>query len=186
MNKQHFFSALALTVAGFIFNGCCNDPAIVKIPASDGSAPILHWEVTVLTQTPAGPISSLTQHANPTNNLTVHTTDEVGVYLVATDNESGVKKIGTQGGFSYTCTSPGPGGVLNAAIIDGFLPKQEVIFSDLTTCGLKQWKIKRECLNVSFSCNSGTISNRSAGMTGTAENFKGEGGSINLTIEIVD
>ncbi len=184
---KHTLLFLALfTPFSLVFLSCaapCTDPEVVKIPAADATAPVLHWEVAVLTQTPAGPISSYTPYNAASNSISVHGTDQVDIYLVGRDEESGIKKIGMSGGFTYTCT-PGAG---TPFIADGIIPNDETIFNKLTTCGLKEWKIAHKNLNVAFSCGGGAaISNRSVGLTGKADNFLGGHSETQLIITVTN
>ncbi|MCW5922266.1 MAG: hypothetical protein KIS77_07985 [Saprospiraceae bacterium] len=161
---------------------CCTDPLVVKIPNNDATPPSLRWEVAVLSQTPSGPISSMNMYTEAVTNISVKTTDKVDVYLVARDDESGIKKASMKGGFGYTCIPPGGG---TAIAVDGFVPERSMDFSMLTTCGLKEWKIALEALNVSLSCpNNGALSGAMIGITGNGENFKGGTSSLTLNVNV--
>ncbi|MCB0529588.1 MAG: hypothetical protein R2791_17065 [Saprospiraceae bacterium] len=161
---------------------CCDDPMIVRIPEADGTPPALQWEVAVKSQTPDGPISSINLYNEQTTGITVKTTDQVDVYLIATDKESGVKSLMIQGGFGYTCTPQG-GGIPLA--VDGIVAKKSEAFSQLTTCGLKTWKIGYDALNVAFSCpGGGDLSAAIVTLQGNANNFKGGSSDIILNIEV--
>jgi hypothetical protein len=163
---------------------CCTDPLIVKIPNNDATPPTLRWEVAVLSQTPSGPISSMTMYSESVTNISVKTTDKVDVYLVARDVESGVKKMSMKGGFGYTCIPPGGGTTI---AVDGYVPEKSMDFSALTTCGLKEWKVSTEALNVSLSCpNNGMLSGAMIGITGNGENFKGGVSSLTLNVNVTE
>lgn len=132
--------------------------------------------------TPTGPVSSMTMYSDPVTNIAVKTTDKVDIYLIAADNESGVKKISMKGGFGYTCIPAGGG---TALAVDGFIPEQSMDFSPLTTCGIKEWKLSIAPLNVALSCpNSGLLSGGSIGITGSGENFKGGVSSLTLNVSV--
>lgn len=163
---------------------CCNDPLIVKVPDSDATLPSLRWEVAVMSQTLSGPVSSMTMYSDPVTNITVKTTDKVDVYLIAVDNESGIKKMSMKGGFGYTCIPQGGG---TALAVDGIVPEQSMDFSPLTTCGIKEWKLSIAPLNVALSCpNSGLLSGGMIGITGSGENFKGGVSGLTLNVSVTN
>lgn len=175
-----FLLGLALCALSFqACKPCCTDPEIVKIPDADATPPVLRWEVSVLSQTPAGPISSMTMYSDAVTNISVKKTDEVNVYLVARDEESGVKKMNMEGGFGFTCMPAGGG---NGLSLHGITPKRSVDFNKLMTCGLKEWKLSIEALQLSYCPNNLVISGGGINITGTGENFKG--GTSNLTLNI--
>ena len=101
------FPLLALAASWTM--GCtpsCGDPALVAIPAADATAPTGKWMVSVLTVTPSGPISSMTPYEDPSNTLSVKTTDEVTVQWVVTDEESGIKTTSMEGSWVQACSTP--------------------------------------------------------------------------------
>lgn len=137
-----------------------------------------------MSQTPSGPISSITMYADPVTNISVKTTDQVNVFLIARDDESALKKMNMKGGFGYTCIPPGGG---TAIAVDGFVPEQYMDFSVLTDCGLKEWKLSITPLNVALGCpNNSSLSNAMIGITGTGENFKGGTSSLTLNVSVTE
>jgi hypothetical protein len=186
MKQSNFLFLLCFALCALSFQACkpcCQDPEIVKIPAADVTPPALRWEVSVLTQTPTGPISSMTMYSDPVTNITVKKTDEVNVHLVARDEESGVKKMNMEGNFAFTCMPAGGGQGLS---LHGITPKRAVDFNKLTTCGLKEWKLSIEALQLSYCPNNLLISGGGIGITGTGENFKGGTSSLTLNINVTE
>jgi hypothetical protein len=182
--KMLILPSLALLILSFnACKPCCTDPEIVKIPANDATPPVLRWEVSVLTQTDDGPISSMTMYTDPVTNISVKKTDEVNVYLVARDEESGVKKMNMEGNFAFTCMPAGGGQGLS---LHGFTPKRSVDFNKLTTCGLKEWKLSIEALQLSYCPNNLVINGGGINITGTGENFKGGTSSLSLNINVTE
>ena len=183
MKQLNFLLLLCLALSALCLQSCkpcCTDPLIVEIPKNDDTPPALRWEVAVLSQTPSGPISSMNMYADAVTNISVKTTDKVDIHLVVRDDESGVKTMSAKGGFGYTCIPPGGG---TAIAVDGFVPERSMDFSALTTCGLKEWRLRIEALNVSLSCpNNGGLSGAMIGITGNGENFKGGTSSLTLTV----
>lgn len=162
---------------------CCTDPEIVKVPNADATPPTLRWEVSVLTQTPNGPISSMTMYSDPVTNINVKKTDEVNVHLVARDEESGVKKMNMEGGFGFTCMPAGGGQGLS---LHGVTPKRSVDFNKLTTCGLKEWKLSIEALQLSYCPNNLVINSGGINIAGSGENFKGGISNLALNINVTE
>ncbi|MBK6949262.1 MAG: hypothetical protein IPH16_15450 [Haliscomenobacter sp.] len=183
MKKSFLKSLCVLSVAACWNMGCtpsCGDPALVAIPAADATAPTGKWMVSVLTITPSGPISSMTPYEDPSNTLTVKTTDEVTVQWVASDEESGIKTTSMEGSWVQACnTSSGP---ISATAL---VPKVEQDLSFLTVCALKSWSLPRTEINVNFPCPPpGTLTDASYTFTGKASNMKGGGAMSVLKINI--
>lgn len=194
--RNHFlqsplFSSLLLQSSLFsstllLFPSCnnCADPAMVTIPAADATPPALHWEVEVQSNTPSGPISSMTQYYDAANNITVKSSDEVDVYLVGTDDESGIKKITLKGGFGYLCT---PAGSDVSMAVGGLIPEGGVDFSMLTKCALRGWRLSKESLDINFQCGPNSAAgNRSISLQGACTNHKDGAGESTLTIDVID
>lgn len=186
MKHLSFLSVICLLLLAPFFQSCkpcCTDPEITKVPANDATPPALRWEVSVLTQTNTGPISSITMYTDPVTNISVKKTDEVNVYLVARDEESGVKKMKIEGGFAYTCLPPGGG---NGLSLHGFVPERSVDFNKLTTCGLKEWRLSIENLELSRCPNNMNIAGAGINITGSSENFKGGTSNLMLNINVTE
>jgi hypothetical protein len=176
-----FFASLL-----FLLPACdnCADPAMVTIPDADATPPVLHWEVVVQSNTPSGPISSMTQYYDAASNITVKSNDDVDVYLVGTDEESGIKKITLKGGFGYLCT---PAGSEVSMAVGGLIPEGGVDFSMLTKCALRGWRLSKESLDLNFQCDpNSTAGNRSISLQGNSINHKDGAGESTLTIEVID
>jgi len=186
MKHLPFLSVICLALFAQFFQSCkpcCTDPEIAKIPNADATPPALRWEVSVLTQTESGPISSMTMYTDLVTNISVKKTDEVNVYLVARDEESGVKKMNMKGNFAYTCLPPGGGIGLS---VHGFVPEQSVDFNKLTTCGLKEWKLSIEDLELSHCPSAMNIVGAGINITGNGENFKGGASSLTLNLNVAN
>lgn len=164
-----FLGAIALSLSFFACDPpVCGDPALVSIPLSDASAPTATWIVTVLTQTPSGPISALTPYSDASNNVTVKTSDQVTITFQGKDEESGVKYLETKGGFGYTCTATG-----NAIAVDGFIPSSIQDLSVFTVCAPIQWSLPKADVNVNLSCTPPRVySSGGIGFTGIVRNHK--------------
>lgn len=175
-------SLLFLFISLFLFTSCdspCGDPALVEVPASDASAPEAIWQVTILSNTPSGPISALTQFTEAENSVSVSASDQVTVTLIGKDEQSGVKSLKTSGGFGYTCNVDG-----GSFIADGILPT--VMQSQpLTTCGMKEWKLPTSTIDVNFTCGTGTLANGSVGITSEVINGLGATTSTTMTIQVM-
>jgi hypothetical protein len=185
MSKSILFALLLGPGALLLFAACdpgntCGDPALVAIPATDDSEPELTWMITQASVTPDGPISSIGPYTGAEVTITAKPTDEVKVYLIARDEQSGIKQVSMTGGFGQTCTS-GSG----AIAASGILPEQSQDLSFLTVCGMIEWRLPEIPIEVGMPCVAGnTLAQLSFGLTGTAENNKGGTVSSRLTITV--
>ncbi len=173
-----------LALSAFFFTACdpspCGDPALVEIPATDGSAPELTWYVTQASETPSGPISSIAPHTGATINISAKATDQVKVYLVARDEQSGIQDVSMSGGFGQTCSTPS-----GAIAASGMLPELSQDLSFLTVCGMIEWKLTEIPIDVGMSCGAGnTLTQLGFGLTGTANNNAGGTATSTLNINV--
>jgi hypothetical protein len=159
----------------------CGDPALVTIPAADDSAPELTWMITQASVTPDGPISSIGPYSGAEVTINVKPTDDVKVYLVARDEQSGVKQVSMSGGFGQTCTSPS-----GAIAASGILPSYSQDLSFLTVCGIIEWRLPEINIETGMACVAGsTLTQLGFGLTGVAENNKGGTATSVLTINVI-
>ena len=185
MKKVHLLFGFALC----LFAGCggsgtgsgsCGDPALVAIPSADSSAPQLTWYVTQASETPSGPVSGITPYTGSEVNISVAPTDEVKVYLVARDEQSGVAQVSMTGTFGQTCSTPS--GPIAAS---GMLPEESQDLSFLTVCGMIEWKLDEIPVNVGMSCGPGnTLTELNFVLTGSADNNTGTMAESTLTITV--
>ncbi len=138
-----FFSMLFLTACP------CDDPALVEIPGSDASGPELVWYVIEETSGSGGVASSLVMYTDAVNNINVSRNSTIKVQLVAKDDQSGVKRVATTGGFGLTCTGT-PTGVSS----HGLLGELVHDMSGLTVCGLRELKLSEQYVDVGMPCPS--------------------------------
>jgi len=131
----------------------CDDPALVEIPDSDASGPILTWYVTEQTSSGAGLASSMNMYTDPVNNINVPRNATITVQLVSEDQQSGVKRIATSGGFEFTCSGT-PIGISS----HGFLAEVSLDMSSLTVCGLRRLKLNEQFMDVGMPCPSAEYS----------------------------
>lgn len=182
MRNLLLLSMLALFT--LLYTACdpdpCGDPALVEIPATDGSAPELTWYVTQLSTTPSGPISAITPYTGATVNVSADPTDQIKVYLVARDEQSGIQEVSMSGGFGQTCSTPS-GPIAASGIIPGV--SQDLSF--LTVCGMIEWKLSEIPINVGMSCGPGnTLTELGFALTGTANNNAGGTATSTLNINV--
>ncbi len=187
--KNLRFLSLSLSIASaLLFTACdpaststCGDPALVAIPAeADPTAPELTWMVTQASETPSGPISSLAPYTGANVSITAKPTDQVKVYLIAKDEESGVRRVRMSGGFGQTCTTGS-----SALAASGIIPEMSQDLSFLTVCGMIQWQLPEIPIEVGMACATGyTLSELGFAITGTAENNKGGESTSTLTITV--
>lgn len=183
MKKVHLLLGCAL----LLFAGCggsgsssCGDPALVAIPATDSSAPELTWYVTQASETPSGPVSAITPYTGSEVNVSADPTDEVKVYLVARDEQSGIAQVSMSGTFGQTCSTPS--GPIAAS---GLLPEESQDLSFLTVCGMIEWRLDDIPINVGMSCGPGnTLTELNFVLTGTADNNTGTMAVSTLTITV--
>lgn len=174
------FGALSFTTACDP-GASCGDPALVAIPGSDASAPELTWYVTQLSSTPSGPISAITPYTGSSINVSAKPTDEIKVYLVAKDEQSGIQEVSMSGGFGQTCNTP-----TGAIAASGIIPAVSQDLSFLTVCGMIEWKLTEIPINVGMSCGAGnTLTELGFAITGTAENNTGGTAMSTLNINVV-
>jgi hypothetical protein len=183
-NKTHrvilVATLLALALAACDPGPACDDPALVAIPGADDTPPLLTWMVTQASETPDGPISSIGPYTGDNITLNVKPTDQVKVYLVARDEESGVKQVNMSGGFGQTCQTPG-----GAIAASGILPNLSQDLGFLTVCGIIEWRLPDIDIDVGMSCvpDNGVLTQLGFGLNGSAENHKG--GTATSTLQIV-
>ena len=186
MSKTELFTFVLALSAVVLLPACspgsaCGDPALVTIPAADDSAPELTWMVTQASETPEGPISSIGPYTGAEVTINVKPTDEVKVYLVARDEQSGVKQVSSSGGFGQTCTSAS-----GAIAASGILPGYSQDLSFLTVCGMIEWRLPELTIETGMACVAGsTLTQLGFGLTGTAENNKGGTATSVLTINVI-
>ena len=113
MKKYIFLFAL---VAGSVtlFTSCdpstcnsCDDPELVKVPASSSVAPDHQWEIsTAVFHSNGTASSSISIIPEGTSSVTASRADSVKttVYIIAKDTLRGIKCVELFGGFGFTCS----------------------------------------------------------------------------------
>lgn len=182
--KTRYFSIRNLLLPVLILSAfaCnpCGDPSLVRIPESDATPPQGKWIVTVLTQTPSGPISALTPYEAEVNNISVKRGDQVTVQWIARDDESGIKLTSMEGTFTNACNTPS--GPISAA---GMIPEIRQDLSAMTVCAHREWSLPVTNVDVNIPCGTGnTFSSGSYSYTGQATNMKGMASTSQLNIAV--
>ncbi|MFK8163236.1 MAG: hypothetical protein AB8H12_12295 [Lewinella sp.] len=112
----------------------CDGEGAIEIDVADSTAPDLYWQIVTRTNTPSGPISSISIVSDPDYVLTMTSSDVVEITLLGEDNESGMSWLNLQGGFGYTCST------FDAAVsLSGIVPGNRVSFNfDDGECALAE------------------------------------------------
>lgn len=161
----------------------CDDPGTTEIDRQDNTPPILTWEVTVLSQTPSGPASSIALLSDAQNDVTIAADEELTLRLLAEDPQSGIQWIDLQGGFGYICNSG------NGAIaLDGIVPGDPVQFNHAEDCCAQVEGAYPAFTIVAADLCPETFPTLTSGgyaFDGTAENGNGLTGESTLLINLV-
>lgn len=179
------FKALLLgSSALFLMNACrsrcCEDPGLVRIPSSDASAPELIWMITRATSG-ATPTSSIAPYSGENISITVRRTETVRVFLMARDEQSGIRRVRSTCGFGQSCLSSN--GVI---FYDGLLPEYAQSPTLMRECGVVEWSLPEYNIDTQRGCPPGmNLAELTYALTGTAENNKGGTATSNLLISVV-
>lgn len=135
MQRISSFSLFVLAAFIVLLSASC-DPddcpdGFIGIDPADASGADVHWRITSFVSTPSGPTSSIVILDEFENTYTVGENELVTVFLVATDNESGIRTIDVTGGFGFSCEED------NGSIIlgSGVFPSNPFSFGGSMTCG---------------------------------------------------
>lgn len=145
----------------------CPD-GLIPIDPDDNTAPDVYWQINSVTMTPSGPASSLTLLNEFENTYEMSVNELVTVFLVAEDNESGVRTIDITGNFGFTCEQAGG----NIFIADGVFPGNPINFTSSNTCGTPEGAYQATIIDASDFCSGNGESFLGAvyGFDGIAEN----------------
>lgn len=117
------FLAAFLVLFSCACDPCDGEPGAIEIDVSDRTAPDLYWQIVTRTNTPSGPISSLSIITDPNYSMVMTQNDVVEITLMGEDNESGMSWLNIQGAFGYTCSSTG-----GAIAFDGVIPGNRIFY----------------------------------------------------------
>jgi hypothetical protein len=129
----------------------------------------------------ATPTSSIAPYSGENINIIVSRTETVRVFLMARDEQSGIKQVRSTCGFGQSCSSG------NAAIFyDGILPEYAQSPTRMRECGVVEWSLPEYNIDTQRGCPPGTnLTELIYALTGTAENNKGGPATSNLVIFVV-
>lgn len=155
----------------------CNDKALVKINHTDATAPIFQWSVSEAKTNGAVTTSSIAVVPPGTQVDKIMANDlSYNVFVNATDNESGIKNIKLEGGFTFSC-----GNANGVFLGHGNLDKQSKSFT-FENCALKTWDLEDNKIERYTSCGSREFVNSDLTFIAIAENFAGKKDTSRITI----
>ncbi len=144
---------------------CCEEPGMVEVPSTDATPPQLSWMVTRST----GTASSIAPYSGREITVRVSREEAVKVYLLARDEQSGIRRVSSTGGGGWTCSTSGA-----ALIFDLILPTYSQSLSFVRRCSVVEWSLPEYSIETDKSCSPGyTLRELRYGLRGTAENAKG-------------
>ncbi|MCS7036669.1 MAG: hypothetical protein RMJ33_01715 [Saprospiraceae bacterium] len=151
----------------------------MNIPASDASAPELIWMITRATGG-GTPTSSIAPYSGESISITVSKTETVKVFLMARDEQSGVKRVKSTGGFGQKCSSSG-----TAIFYDGILSEYSQNLTFIRKCGVIEWMLPEYTVDTQRGCPVGlNMTELVYAFRGVAENNKGISDTSNLLISV--
>jgi len=173
--KKQFVPLTAVIAILFVVSSCdpvcneCNDPKLVKILRTDTSKPTFQWSFSSGNTGTTTATSSIAIVSNPSAGVdaTIALGLNYGVYVDATDNESGIKSLK----FIYRTSSRCRNGA-GIIILDGGEIERMQDFA-FTNCALKSWSDKELNIENMMSCRSGALADGVVIFTVIAENFAG-------------
>lgn len=184
MKTLSVFLVLGLP-ALLLLNACrsssCEDAGLVKIPSSDASAPELIWMVTRVAGG-ATPTSSVTPYSGADTTIVVKKGETVKVFLMARDEQSGIKQVKSTGDFTQICLSGN-----SVTSESGSLAEHSQNPTFIGRCVVVEWSLPEYDINTRYnSCPPWiNFSDLIYFLRGTAENNKGGTATSNLLISVV-
>jgi len=161
----------------------CRDGQLL-IDFGDNTPPVPFFEVTTLSMTPSGPVSSIAWYDDAINSIKMSANDKVTIRFKGKDTESGIGQISQSGGFGYTCEN---GGGLMIAL-SGIVPAQDItIVNDPITCGEVEVGLFNYIIDGPNLCpvNFAELLSGGYAITGEVTNNAGLDASSQLMITIV-
>jgi len=155
----------------------CNDKALVKINHTDATPPVFQWSVSEAKTDGAVITSSIgvvPQGTQVDKNMAVDLS--YNVFVNATDNESGIKTIKLEGGFTFSC-----GNANGLFLGHGNLDKQSKSFT-FENCALKTWDLADNKIERYTSCGTREFINSDLTFVAIAENFAGKKDTSRITV----
>lgn len=172
MLRTHSFALFLLAMLVVFLSASC-DPddcpdGFISINPSDTSGAEMEWRITSFVNTPTGPASSIVILDDVENTYTVGENELVTVFLIATDNQSGIRSINVTGGFGFSCQEDDESIVLGS----GTFPGNPFTYGGSMTCGAAEGAYQVTEFTGSEFCSGIDLTFRSASFAfeGIAEN----------------
>lgn len=176
------YSLLSCIIA---WSSCKNtDAALVSIPSKDGTKPALKWELEIETMGDKGSNTSVMTLDKEQNIAIIHKTDKAQIYLVSTDEESGIVHSALAGEFDFLCLDPNKSD--QGTNSHGTIPGNSIDFAMLKIQGMRSWKLDGYRLLSNFECGAGyNYSKGKFELNGMAVNHLKDTARTQLSIQVI-
>ncbi len=147
----------------------CNDKALVKIDHKDVTGPTFQWTITDIKTAGAQETSStetINEGTQVNKNMGADLSYNINVNV--TDNESGIKSLILQGGYTYSCFSNDA-----ANIGKGDINRYSKVFA-FDNCALKSWDLADNHIERYATCPNAEFLNSDLTFVAVSENFAGK------------